>query len=92
MLAVRQHASGLRVDDFGIEMVLPNIKSVLLLDALGGHAGTDHLREAVGIDGMDAGGALDLRAHSVAPRLGAEHRNLRRGFPRIDSLGAHLIE
>ena len=71
-LAVGQHLAGDRVDDLGVEVVLPDVQAVLGLDALLGDAGAHHLGQSVDVGRVDAGPGLDLGPHLVGPRLGAE--------------------
>ena len=60
------------MNDLGIEVVFPDGKPVLGLDALLRHARADHLGEAIDIDGVDVELLLDRLAHRRRPRLGAE--------------------
>ena len=68
------------------------MRAVLALDAFARHAGADHLRQAVIVDGVQVEGVLDLLAHGVGPGLGAAHRDLERRLPRVDALGVELIQ
>ena len=54
--------------------------------------GPDHLGQAVDVDRMHVEGLLDLGAHRVGPRLGAEDADLQRRFRRIDALRAEFVE
>jgi hypothetical protein len=78
---VGQHLAGLRVDDLRVEMVFPDVRTVLGLDALARHAGAHDLRQAVDIDGIDAEPLLDFAPHFVGPRLGAEDSRRASCFP-----------
>ena len=73
-------------------MVLPDVQAVLRLDALVGDARPHHLRQAVDVDGVHGEGVLDLAAHGVRPRLGAEDADLQRRRARVDAAGAELVE
>ena len=75
------------IDDLGIEMVLPDRRAVLGLDAFAGDAGADHFGQAVDVEGVDVELALQLPAHRVGPRLGAEHADLQAALARVE---AHL--
>ena len=61
-----------RIDYLRVEMVFPDVQAVLGLHALVRDTRPHHLRQAVDIDSMHVEGLLDLIAHAVAPRLGAE--------------------
>ena len=81
--AVGQHLAGLGVDDLGVEVVFPDHRAVLGLDALVGHARAHHLAQAVDVDRVDVGADLDVAPHRLGPGFGAEdadaHRHLRAG-------------
>ena len=62
----------------GIEMVFPDDRPVLGLDALVGDARAHHFGQPVDVDRVDPGALLDRRAHRVGPRLGAEDADLER--------------
>ena len=62
------------------------------LDALVGDAGADDFGQAVDIDGMHVERLLDLAAHGVGPRLGAEDADLERASPRVDILRVEFVE
>ena len=89
--AVGQDFAGRGVDDLGEEMILPKHRAILGLGAFAGDAGADHLGQAVEIDGIDAEGGLDLRAHRVGPRFGPVHADAQRGAFRVDSLAAQFV-
>src|SRR4051812_34365732 len=46
----RANGAGRRVDDLRVEMILPDVRAVLALDALHGDAWADHFREAIDVD------------------------------------------
>src|SRR6185295_6674034 len=85
-LAVRQDLPAHGIDDLGIEVVLPDMKTVLAFHALVGDAWPHHFRQAVNVDGMHVAGLLDLLTHAVGPRLGPEDADFERGAARIDTL------
>jgi hypothetical protein len=72
-------------------MVFPDVRTVLGLDALAGHAGAHDLRQAVDIDGIDAEALLDLAPHFVGPGLGAEDADAQAAFGRLHALLDHLV-
>jgi hypothetical protein len=73
-------------------MVLPDGAAVLGFDTFTGHAGADHFRQTVIVDGVDIEGLLNLLAHGIGPRFGAAHRDLQRAFAGIDASRVKLIE
>ena len=76
----------------GIEVVLPDVRAVLGLDALAGDARPDHLRQAVDVDGVHVERLLDLVAHGVGPRLGAEQAHLQAAAAGVDLDAAELVQ
>ncbi len=91
-LAFREHVAAPRVDDLRVEVVLPHVEAVLRLDAFVGDSWADHLREAVDVDGVHVEARLDLAAHLLRPRLGAEDPDLERRAPRVDALTLELVD
>ncbi|MPN32328.1 hypothetical protein SDC9_179806 [bioreactor metagenome] len=94
MLAVGQHVAGFGVDDLGIEMVFPDHRAVLGLDAFRGHARPHYLGQAIDVDGVQAELLLDLDAHALAPGFGAENPHLQRNVlgrnaPAFEFFGDH---
>ena len=89
--AVGQHLSGDRVDDLGVEVVFPDVRAVLVADELAGHARAHDLGQAIHVDRVDAQHALDLGAHLVGPRLGAEHAQPQRGRGRVEPHALHRV-
>ncbi len=75
LFSVGKHAARLRIDDLGIEVVLEDVKPVLLL-ALGCHTRADDLGKPVDVDGEQVELFLDLLAHGFAPGLRAEEAGL----------------
>jgi hypothetical protein len=75
LFAVGQHFAGFRVDDLGIEMVFPDHRAILGLDAFAGDARAHHFGQAVDVDGVDAELALDLGC--ACPRPTARRRRCR---------------
>ena len=85
--------SALGVDHLDQEVILFDVKPVLD-EALGGDAGTAHLREAVEVDRPETELALELGPHPLGPRLPAEEPELEAqlgGFEAgvADRLGDH---
>jgi hypothetical protein len=64
-------------------VVFPDHRAVLALDAFAGHARPHHFGQAVDVDRVDAGALLDLAAHGIGPRLGAEDADLQRAGRRV---------
>ena len=60
------------IDDLRVEMILPNHRSILALDALGGDAGPDDFRQPVDIERIEPEARLEVLAHGFRPGLGAE--------------------
>ena len=89
--AVGQDFTGLGVDDLGVEMVFPDHRAVLGLDAFAGDAGADDFGQAVDVDGVDAELPLDLGAHALPPRLGAKDADLQRDFVGLDAQALELL-
>jgi hypothetical protein len=83
LLAVGQHGAGVGIDDFGIEMILPDVQAVFALDAFLRHAGADHFRQAVDVGGVQTERGLDFGAHRIDPRFGAENAEFQRRLARI---------
>ena len=84
--ARRQRAAGLRVDRLEEKMVLPAVQPGARLQAFAGDARPEDLREPVDVDRGDAEPRLELRAHRLAPRLGAEHADAQRAAFEIDAV------
>ena len=89
---VGQNVTGERIDDLGVEVVLPDVQAVLGLDALLRHAGAHDLRQPVDVGGLDAGPGLDLGAHLVGPGFGAEDAVSQRARRRVHALAFHLVD
>ena len=77
--------AGFGVDDLGQEVVFVDVEAVLLR-ALARDAGADDFRQAVDVDGLDAGAPLYLAAHILAPRLGPEYSDLEIGVAEVQLL------
>ena len=75
----------LGVDDLEQEVILPAVQAVLHLAAFAGDARPDDLRQAVDVDRLDAEPRLDVAAHGVGPRLGAEDADVQRQFAEVDA-------
>src|SRR6476646_7019033 len=90
-LAVGQWSATRRVDDFGIEVIFPDRKPVLGLDALLRHAGPHHLGQAVEIARFERQPGLDRAPHLAGPRLGAEDPDAQRARAWIDALALPLV-
>ncbi len=73
----------------GAEVVLPDVGAVLGGRGLAGHARAHDLGEAVDVQGVEVEGLLDLAAHLLGPRLGAEDRDLEGGLAGVQ---AELLE
>jgi hypothetical protein len=87
---VRDATSPVRIDGLDDEVVLVDVQAVLL-QALGGHAGADHLRQAVDVQRLDRQDVLDRGAQLLRPRLGTEHAHLERR--QVDArLGRRLTQ
>src|SRR5204863_8905826 len=63
--------AGLWVDDLHVEVVLEDVKPVVLV-AFDPHARAAQLGKAVDVEGLQAKAVFDLAAHAFAPGLGAE--------------------
>src|SRR5262249_14887118 len=83
---------GLGVDDLREEVVFPDHRAILALDALARHPRAHHFGQAVDVDRVDAGTRLDLLAHRAGPRLGAEDADLQRALGLVDPLAQHLLD
>ena len=90
-LAVGHRRAGLGVDDLRIEMIFPDARAVLALDAFAGDARTDYFGEAIYVERVDCDLLLDFGAHRLGPRLGAENADAQRRRCRIDSLPPHFL-
>ena len=66
-------------------MILPDMQSVLCLDAFVGDARAHHFREAVNVDGIHVEGIFDFGTHGVRPRLGAENADLERRLLGVET-------
>src|SRR5262249_2013373 len=91
-LTVWHNLAGFRINDFRVEVVLPDIEAIFGLHAFAGHAGPNNLGQAVGVDGMDVERALDLCAHRVAPWFCTAKGDLERCRRGIEPLGSKLVE
>ncbi len=91
-LALGHHRVRHRVDDLRQEVVLPHMQPVLGLHALLGDAGAHHLRQPVDVHGVQIEPLLDLAAHLLRPRLGAEDAHAQGGGARVDALAFELVE
>src|SRR5690606_22313187 len=92
LAAVRQRLPGDRIDDLGVEVVLPDVQAVLGLHALAGHPGAHHFGQPVDVHGVDVEALLDLGAHLIGPGFGAEDADLQRSAAGIDALALELVE
>ena len=79
------------IDDLGIEMVFPDMRTVLGLDAFARHAWSDHFGQAVDVDRIDAQARLDLLAHFVGPGFGTEQAYAQTGAARLDVLARQFV-
>ena len=57
-------------------MILPDVQPVFGFHAFAGHAGADHLGQAVDIDGVHIKRILDFATHGVGPWFGPEYPDL----------------
>ena len=73
-------------------MILPDHRTVLALDALAGHARPHHLGQAVDVDRVQRGSALDLAPHRLGPGLSAEDADLHRHRRRVQPLAPELLD
>src|SRR5262249_13316000 len=73
---LREHPASVWIDDLGIEVILPNVRSVFGFDAFARHSRSDQFGQAVSIDGINIESALYLRAHRVGPRFCAAESDL----------------
>ena len=90
-LAIGQHLTGFRIDDFGVEVVLPDGRAVLGLQALLGHSGAHHLRQAIDVHRVDAQALFDFPAHGFGPGFRPENAQAQRQFMGVYPLAIHLI-
>ena len=67
-------------------MVLLDVRAVALLDALGGDARPDNLRQPVHVQCRQPELSFDRVAHLFCPRLGAEDPNLQLQAIQADAL------
>ena len=91
LFAVRQRLARVRIDDFRKKMILPDRQPVFGRGIFLRDAGTDDFGQAVEIDRIEAHAALDLGAHGLGPRLGAEQRDAQRRFARVDALAIEFV-
>ena len=75
-------------------MVFPNHRAVFGFNALARHAGAHDFGQAVDVDGVQTQIALNLSAHTFAPRLGTKNADLERNFfrwnaPALEFFGNH---
>ena len=90
-LTVGQHGAGLGIDNFRIEVVLPDVEAVLAFDAFDRDARADGLGAAVYVDRLHGEAGLDLRAHRLGPWFGAVNADLQRAAPRVQPPALELI-
>lgn len=81
-----------RVHDLRVDVVLPHVEPVLGLHALLGHTRAHHFRQPVDVDRVQVEPVLDLAAHLLRPRLGAEDAHAQRGRARVDALALELVK
>ena len=72
-------------------MIFPDCGPVLGLDELAGHARAHDFAQAVDVGRVDPEPPLDLGAHALGPRLGAENADPHRRRARIDALALKLV-
>src|SRR5690606_59619 len=80
-----------RVDDFRIEVVFPDHRAVLGLDALHRDAGAHDFRKTVNVDGVEAGARFDVLAHAPRPGFGTEDADPQRRGLGIHALTLHFL-
>ena len=90
-LPIRQRLARARVHHLGVEMVFPDRRAVLGLDAFIGHARTDHFAQAINIHRIDVHALLDGAAHLVGPGLGAKDAQAQRTGGRVQALALHFV-
>jgi hypothetical protein len=84
-LAGLHRLQGRRVDHLEQEMVLPAVQPVACDAAFDRHARPDDFRQPVEVDRRNAEPFLQIAAHLVAPRLGAENADSDRQRTEIDA-------
>ena len=82
--AVGHRLAGVRIDDFKIEKVLPEVQAVLLF-ALDGDARPADFAHTIDVKGLDGQAFLDGFAHVFRPGLRAEDSGLKRQRGRVDA-------
>jgi hypothetical protein len=83
--------SVLGFDHLEQEVILPSVQAVLRDVAFAGDARTENLGQAVDVDRAQAEAILQILAHRVAPRLGAEQADAQRRSAQVDAhAGRHL--
>jgi hypothetical protein len=87
--SVRDRLQGLGIDDLGDEGVFPQVETVLAF-AFKGDAGTVHLREAVGVEGLDAEQVLDALPLPLGVGFGADGQHAQPGVP--GDVHPHFLE
>src|SRR6266851_3878980 len=78
-----------RIDDLGKEVIVVHVKAVTDFRALHGHPGPDDLAETVAVHRAQPPQRLELAAHGLGPRLGAEDPVAHADRARIQALLAH---
>ena len=82
--AVGHRLAGVRIDDFEIEKVFPEVQAVLLF-ALDGDARPADFAHTIDVKGLDGQAFLDGFAHVFRPGLRAEDSGLKRQRGRVDA-------
>ena len=83
LAAVGQHLAAQGVDHLGVEVVLPNHRSVLGFDAFARHARPHHLGQAVDVHRVEAGPGLDIAAHRLGPGFSTKNTDFERCCGRV---------
>src|SRR5690606_4117085 len=72
VLPVGQRFAGLRVEDLGVEVILPDVAALTLAHSFVGYPRPDDLRQAVDVGGLYPQPGLDVIADRLRPRLRSE--------------------
>src|SRR5699024_5563781 len=81
-----------RIDDLGVEMVLPHDRAVFGLYTFHGDTRPHDLGQAIDVHGIQAGTAFDVSSPLAGPGLCTENPDLQRALVRIQALALHFFE
>ena len=89
--AIRQNVTRVRINDLGIEMILPDDGSILRLDTFAGHAGAHDFGQTIDVGCLQTHSPLDFGPHPLRPGLRSEDADTQGTALRIQPLSQELL-